>query len=125
MRRVLGFTATMALLAAFAIGYNNGTLFACGLDSSGNLTESRHYKAEATENLENVHLDVKGMTCDACASKIKTELAKLPEVKENNIDWKKGTVDVKVTQGSNHKTLGEAVKRSGFEVSSLKCECGA
>ncbi|HLG29823.1 MAG TPA: heavy metal-associated domain-containing protein [Candidatus Brocadiales bacterium] len=122
MKRLLSLVAITVFLVALAIGYNSGTLLACG---PGCFIEAEHSQATATKKLENVHLDVKGMTCDACASKIKSELAKLPEVKENNIDWKKGTVDIKVTQGSNHKALGETVKRLGFEVSSLKCECGA
>ncbi|HHT9124337.1 MAG TPA: heavy-metal-associated domain-containing protein [Candidatus Brocadiia bacterium] len=122
MKRVLSLISIMVFVVVLAIGYNNGTLLACG---PGCFIKAEHSQATAAESLETVHLDVKGMTCDACSSKIKSELAKLPEVKESNIDWKKGTADVKVTQGSNHKALGEAVKRSGFEVSSLKCECGA
>lgn len=73
--------------------------------------------------LENVHMDVKGMTCGACAAKVKSSLAKLPEVKETNISVEKGAVDVKVDKGSDHKALAKAVEGAGFKVSSVQCEC--
>lgn len=123
MKRVLSFTAIMAFVTVFAIGYNNGTLFACETDSSECLTKGEHFQALAAENLENVHLKVDGMTCGMCAGKIKTQLDKLSEVKGSEINWEKGTADVKVTKGSNHKALENAVKTAGFKVTSIACEC--
>ncbi len=123
MKRILSFTAIMAFVTVLAFGYNNGTLFACGTDSSECLTKAEHSQAMAAENLENVHLKVSGMTCGMCAGKIKTQLDKLSEVKDSEINWEKGTADVKVTKGSNHKALEDAVKAAGFKVISTECEC--
>mgnify|MGYP001585939702 CR=1 FL=1 len=77
----------------------------------------------AAEELEQVHLKVDGMTCGACASKIKSGLSKLPEVKESDVNFNKGTADVKVAKGSDHAALVKAVQDAGFTVSSVKCEC--
>lgn len=123
MKRILGIMAITAFSAALAIGYNNGTLFACPMDSSEPLTKAGYSQAQAAEKLETVHMDVAGMTCGMCAGKIKSELGKLSEVKESEVNWEKGTADVKVTPGSNHNALADAVKKAGFKVSSLKCEC--
>lgn len=78
---------------------------------------------QAAEELESVHMDVKGMTCGGCAARVKASLAKLPEVKETNISVEKGSVDVKVDKGSDHKALAKAVEGAGFKVSSVQCEC--
>ncbi|HHT9119051.1 MAG TPA: heavy-metal-associated domain-containing protein [Candidatus Hypogeohydataceae bacterium YC41] len=75
------------------------------------------------EELENVHMDIKGMTCGGCAEKIKSELSELPGVEEGTVNWKKGTADFKVTTGSDHKALVKAIEDAGFQVTSLKCEC--
>ena len=120
MRRILSFTAIMAFVTVLAIGYNNGTLFACG---PGCFIKAGQSQATAAENPETVHMKVSGMTCSACSGKIKAELAKLPEVKSSDVNWEKGTADVKVTKGSNHKAIEDAVKKAGFKVSSIECEC--
>ncbi|HCN19834.1 MAG: hypothetical protein A3G17_09135 [Planctomycetes bacterium RIFCSPLOWO2_12_FULL_50_35] len=79
----------------------------------------------AAEELESVHLEIKGMTCGGCQAKVKTALSKLPEVKEANVSWEAGGADVKVTKGSDHKKLVGAVKNAGFDVSGVECECKA
>ncbi len=77
----------------------------------------------AAEELEQVHMKVAGMTCGACAAKIKSNLTKLPEVKEADVNSNKGTADVRVAKGSNHMALSKAVQDAGFTVSSIECEC--
>ncbi|MFQ5862158.1 MAG: cation transporter [Candidatus Brocadiales bacterium] len=79
----------------------------------------------AAEDLENVHLDIKGMVCGACSAKVKTALTKLPEVKEADVSWKGGGADLKVTKGSDHMALMKAVENAGFTVSGVQCECKA
>ncbi len=79
--------------------------------------------ALAAEESEQVHMKINGMTCGGCASAIKSSLAKLPEVKGSDVNFKKGTADVKVAKGSDHVHLVNAVKEAGFTVSSLECEC--
>lgn len=125
MKRVLSLIGIMALFAALAVVYSNGTVIACGMDSSKSLTKAGYgYSQEQTaEKLENVHMKVDGMTCGMCVGKIKSELAKLPEVRGSEINWEKGIADVQVTMGSNHKALGEAIKKAGFKASSIECEC--
>jgi Cu2+-exporting ATPase len=124
MKRILSFATIVALFVVLAIGYGNGKLSACGLDSTENLTKAAYSQEMTTEKLENVNLKVKGMTCGMCEGKIMSELAKLSEVKDSEVNWEKGTAVVKVTQGSNHNALADAVKRAGFKVSSIECECG-
>ena len=75
------------------------------------------------EELETVHLDIKGMVCGACQAKVKTALSGLPEVKDANVSWESGGADVKVTKGSDHKKLAAAVKKAGFKVTGAKCDC--
>ncbi|MFQ5956778.1 MAG: heavy-metal-associated domain-containing protein [Candidatus Brocadiales bacterium] len=79
--------------------------------------------AVAAEDLENVHLDINGMTCGGCSAKVTKALTKLPEVKEADVSWKAGGADLKVTKGSNHKALVKAVEKAGFDVSEVACEC--
>lgn len=61
MKRVLSVTAIMAFFMALAIGYSNGTLFACGMDSSGCLAKAGHSQAQAAEAEEEVTDPVCGM----------------------------------------------------------------
>lgn len=78
----------------------------------------------AAEQLENVHMDIEGMTCGACQAKVKKALTQLPEVKEADVNLKTGGADLKVTKGSDHKKLMKAVEGAGFTVSDVACECG-
>lgn len=89
------------------------------------LSVSRNPVVMAAEELESVHLDIKGMVCGSCQAKVKAALSKLPEVKEANVNWETGGADVKVAKGSDHKKLVEAVKSAGFDVSGVACECKA
>lgn len=75
------------------------------------------------EDLENVHLDIKGMVCGACSAKVKSALTQLPEVKEADVSWEAGGADLKVVKGSDHKNLKKAVENAGFNVSGVECEC--
>lgn len=77
----------------------------------------------AAEKPENVTLNVDGMTCGMCAGRVKEVLDKVSDVKDSEVDWKNGTAIVQVTKGSNHKALEDAVKKAGFKVTSIKCEC--
>lgn len=79
----------------------------------------------AAEKPENVTLNVDGMTCGMCAGRVREALEKVPDVvkESSEIDWKNGTAIVQVTKGSNHKALEDAVKKAGFKVTSVKCEC--
>jgi Cu2+-exporting ATPase len=109
MGRMLVVTAVLSLAAALPVG----------------LFVSHNPTVMAAEELESVHLEIKGMVCGDCQAKVKTALSKLPEVKEANVSWEAGGADVKVTKGSDHKKLVGAVKSAGFDVSGVKCECKA
>lgn len=105
--KVLVFTLAVSLVAVVSSGvlpfYNPSTL--------------------AAEELEKVHMEIKGMTCSGCSAKVQSNLARLSEVKGSDVNWQKGTADVKVLKGSDHKALMKTVQDSGFTVSSLSCEC--
>lgn len=74
----------------------------------------------ATEELESVLMEIAGITSGDCAKAIKTALIKLPGVKGVDINWKKGTADIKVKRGSGHEAIVEAVGNEGFIVTSIK-----
>lgn len=77
----------------------------------------------AAEELENVHLDINGMTCGGCSAKVTKYLKQLPEVKEADVNWKTGGADLKVVKGSDHMALKKAVEDAGFAVQGVQCEC--
>ncbi len=49
MRRILYLMSILAFFVALTIGYNNGTLFACGMGGSGCSAEMEHSKAQTAE----------------------------------------------------------------------------
>lgn len=72
------------------------------------------------EGQESIHMEIAGITSGGCAKAIKASLAKLPEVKGVDINWKKGTADIKVKKGSDSLALVVAVEHAGFNVASLR-----
>ncbi len=102
--RLLIAAAVLSLVTALPVG---------ALVSSGSTVM-------AAEEIEVVHLDIEGMVCGACQAKVKTALSKLPEVQEVEVSWESGGADLKVTKGSDHKNLEEAVQEAGFTVTAVK-----
>lgn len=74
----------------------------------------------AAEQTEGVVLKIDGMTCGMCSGKVKVALDKVSGVKECEVSHEKGTAEVKVTKGTDPKTLEDAVKSVGFKVTSVE-----
>lgn len=63
-------------------------------------------------------LNIKGMTCDGCASQVKSTLSSVSGVKECQVDWKSGKAEVKF-EGNEAKAqeLVAALKSTPFQAS--------
>ena len=63
-------------------------------------------------------LNVKGMTCDGCASQVKSALSSVSGVKECQVDWKSGKAEVKF-EGNETKAqeFVTALKSTPFQAS--------
>lgn len=81
-----------------------------------NLTNLTAEERLEEEGLETVLIAVEGITSDTDAAKIKSTLAKLPDVKGCNVDRKEGTIEVSVTKDADLDTIVEAIEGVGFEV---------
>ena len=64
---------------------------------------------------------VEGMTCAGCAKSIRAALLKHPEVKNVDINVKKGTVTVSFNpeQSLTEEQIREAVKAAGYQVTKV------
>jgi len=61
-----------------------------------------------------VKLNVTGMMCDSCQSKVKSSLEKVDGVKSANVDWNKGTALVTLAKADvKGDELVKAVKSAG------------
>ncbi|GJQ60144.1 MAG: copper chaperone [Candidatus Scalindua sp. AMX11] len=67
---------------------------------------------------EQVVLNIEGMTCGGCESKVKSVLTKCPGVKDAQVDHHSGKAVVEVESGSaSTEDLIKAVKKLGYKVS--------
>ncbi|MDO8136749.1 MAG: cation transporter [Candidatus Brocadiales bacterium] len=62
-----------------------------------------------------VQLNVKGMTCNACAEEVKDALDKVKGVKKSEVSWKKELAVVTVKKGTDPNLLVSAVEEAGYE----------
>ena len=63
---------------------------------------------------KNVKLNVTGMMCDSCQSKVKSSLEKVEGVKSADVDWNKGTALVTLAKADvKNEELVKAVKSAG------------
>jgi len=70
------------------------------------------------ENVEEVELNVKGMTCGGCENAIRSQLLKVDGVKDATADHKKGKAVVKIEEGkAKTDELIKAVEKAGFSAS--------
>jgi len=68
-------------------------------------------------------LNVSGMTCDGCASQVKSALTKVNGVKDCNVNWKEGKAEVEFSgDPSNAGDLVKAVNKTGFKASLANVE---
>ncbi len=87
-----------------------------GFTTIGYTTEE--IKAGA-ENATEVVLDVKGMTCGGCESKVKTALMNCEGVTDCEVNWEESKAMVMVLAGSaNTAEMIKAVEETGFSAES-------
>ena len=74
--------------------------------------------ATGTSEAKTALLNVKGMTCDGCASQVKSTLTSVSGVKECNVDWKSGKAEVRF-EGDEAKVqeLVTALNKTPFQAS--------
>lgn len=69
-------------------------------------------------NLEQIELEIQGMTCDACARHVTKALQGANGVEEANVPgWESGKASVKVAPGASTEELVTAVRRAGYTAS--------
>lgn len=69
-------------------------------------------------SIQQVKLDIKGMSCEACTETINLALSKVPGVLEYKTEYKDGSSIVKFDNSkTNEKTIVEAVNETGYKVS--------
>jgi copper chaperone len=74
-----------------------------------------------TEAATEVVLDVKGMTCGGCESKVKTALMNCEGVTDCEVNWKESKAMVMVLAGSaNTAEMIKAIEETGFSAESTE-----
>ena len=61
-------------------------------------------------------ITVTGMSCDACASAVRTELTNIPGVVDVDIDLSDGKVTIGSDSPVDDATLRNAVEEAGYEL---------
>lgn len=77
--------------------------------------ESRHVRAMTVQHDTVVTLDVTGMTCAACSTRVERVLARLPGVRSANVSLPLERADVAIDAGFKPQTLIEAVAGAGYQ----------
>jgi copper chaperone CopZ len=122
---IFGFISLIFVMVISASVVNAATL------SHGNVTSTQPFTDESfsnpkpyelaygeAENVEEVELNVKGMTCGACENAVRAQLLKVDGVKDATADYKKGKAIVKIEEGkAKTDELIKAVEKAGFSAS--------
>lgn len=70
-----------------------------------------------TNNIQQVKLKIKGMTCEGCTETVNLALSKLPGILEYQTDYKTGSSAVKFDNSkTSEKAIVNAVNETGFKV---------
>ena len=69
------------------------------------------------KDLQRFSLPIEGMTCEACASGLQVELAKVPGVNSVKVEYDSKKAVIMASQTVTREALAEAIKKSGYEVS--------
>ncbi|MDR4497423.1 MAG: cation transporter [Candidatus Scalindua sp.] len=93
----------------------------CNVSKSDKECEVGDTKIQKVSDLESasdeVILNIKGMTCGGCSSKVKQALTQCPGVKDVQVDHKSGKAVVEVESGkAKTEELIESVKSLGYSV---------
>ncbi|MDE2358784.1 MAG: FAD-dependent oxidoreductase, partial [Betaproteobacteria bacterium] len=60
-------------------------------------------------------LKIGGMTCVACAERVRQALERVPGVRSAAVSWSEGMADVTVEGGVSHDALAAAVTTAGYQ----------
>ena len=87
-------------------------------DKGCEVGDTKIQKVASSESAsDEVILNIKGMTCGGCSSKVKEVLTKCPGVKDAQVDHKSGKAVVEVESGkAKTEDLIESVKGLGYSV---------
>jgi cation-transporting ATPase V len=86
--------------------------------SAADVTTQTPLVAPAGEALEQVELDVSGMTCSSCAARVQRALSREPGVTEALVNYATGRATVEVHRGAlDAERLVTAVKHAGYDAS--------
>lgn len=68
-----------------------------------------------------LRVEIKGMTCPACADKVKTQLSKIAWIEEVtiNLDDSYAAIIVKSGRSSNTEDIRQAIQAAGFHVKGI------
>ena len=93
-------------------------LFAAGCGQSGEKAEENSQEIEiAAENLVQVSLKVKGMTCEGCENAIVTSINKLEGIQEAAASHKEENAVVSFDSGKTDvEAISQAITSAGYEV---------
>lgn len=85
------------------------------------LNTKENSKMNNTGDFKTVEIKTKGMTCSHCENSIKTEINKLPDIKEVIADANTNTVKVTYSPGKTDiKAIENAIDIAGYEVVEVK-----
>ena len=90
----------------------------CNVSKSGKVGDAKMQKVSTSESAsDEVVLNITGMTCGGCSSKVKKALTKCPGVKDAEVDHKSGKAVVEVESGkAKTEELIESVEGLGYSV---------
>ncbi len=115
---ILGIVVSSSVVKAATLSHSNATFAQPYVNES--IYNSKPYELAygETENVEEVVLNVKGMTCGMCENAVRAQLLKVDGVKDAAADYKKGKAVVKVEEGkAKTDELIKAVEKAGFSAS--------
>lgn len=83
--------------------------------------EKKEIIAVDKSNIQQVKLNIKGMTCEACTETINLALSKVPGVLEYKTEYKDGSSQVKFDNSkTTEQTIIDAVNETGYKVTGTK-----
>jgi len=90
----------------------------CNVSKSGKVGDAKMQTVTTSESAsDEVILNITGMTCGGCSSKVKKALTKCPGVKDAEVDHKSGKAVVEVESGkAKTEELIESVEGLGYSV---------
>ncbi len=92
------------------------SVLALGCGQQSEEAASEQPQQTAALNVQKVKLDVKGMTCDGCATGVQMALKKVEGVKNAKVSFEANAAEVEFDPSvANVDNLVEAVKQAGFE----------